>query len=254
MHSPPDLYAVGNNGDLFFPKLVAFIMITVGLVDANNTIRNRISKILAWEDLAILFKLSNGLELLKYLHTQKTLPDVLLVDINITRIDGVTLTDYLTDHFPAIKVIGISSYVETEIIEDMLECGAWGYVSKQNLEQLPAAIQTICCNEVYIDTLFDFRGRRRVELIARRTENKAIKKNLGITKREATFILLTATDLEYNEIAALMFVERKTLDRFFSNISKKIEVKNRHHLTLFSLRHGLVKIARLRGLGDGKAV
>lgn len=222
-------------------------MITIGFVEDNSSVRTEITRILSREsEFKVLVKATDGYELLNYLYTQKMLPDVLLVDINIPRIDGIALTDFITDNFPAIKVIGVSSYTENDIVEDLFACGGWGYVFKLALHNIPTAINAVMNNDVYIDPNIDFNGELRAALVSKRLENKSVKKELGITKREGTFISLTATDLEYNEIAQLMFVERKTLDRFFSNISKKIEVKNRHNLVLFSIRHGLTKIARLK--------
>jgi DNA-binding NarL/FixJ family response regulator len=226
-------------------------MVHVGVVDDNSSVRSKICRILTSEPgLNIVMNVSDGLELLNCLNTQKQLPDVLLVDINMPRIDGVTLTDFLTDNFPAIRVVGVSTYAEQDTINDMFECGAWGYVLKPHIEScLVPAIKAVLRDEVYLSLIpkINFTCEMRAALIAKRAEKKALTKNLGITKREHTFISLNATGLEYSEIANLMFVERKTLDRFFANISKKIEVKNRHNLALYSLRHGLVKIARYSG-------
>lgn len=49
-----------------------------------------------------------------------------------------------------------------------------------------------------------------------------------------------------------MFVERKTIDNVFANVAKKINIKNRQNLTLFSIRNSLVRIARLGKYKDGK--
>lgn len=54
------------------------------------------------------------------------------------------------------------------------------------------------------------------------------------------------------EIAKLMFVERKTIDNVSANVAKKVNVKNRQNLTLFSIRNSLVKIVRLGKYKDGK--
>lgn len=54
------------------------------------------------------------------------------------------------------------------------------------------------------------------------------------------------------KIAKLMFVERKTIDNVSANVAKKVNVKNRQNLTLFSIRNSLIKIVRLGKYKDGK--
>lgn len=240
------LWASPRSSNLFMH--LSLLMTNIGLVDDNSAFRNRIANILSTEPgLHVTMRASDGYELLNCLYTQKDTPEILLVDVNIPKMDGIALTDFITDNFPSIKVIGVSSYVENETIEDIFSCGAWGYVFKMHLETLVTAIRTVLKGEAYIDPRIGLTNEMRNVLIEKRNERKEMKKSLGITRREGTFLSLSATDMEYSEISNLMFVERKTLDRFFSNISKKIEVKNRHHLTLFALRHGLVKLARYTG-------
>lgn len=129
-------------------------MITVGIIDDNVRTIENISKIIQQDpELSITTTATSGLDFLKYCKSYPTLPKIALVDVNMMKIDGVTLTDFLTDYYPDIKVIGVSTYTSTETVEDMLASGAWGYVNKINLPDLPKAIKSVLSGIVYIDPL-----------------------------------------------------------------------------------------------------
>lgn len=227
-------------------------MVTIGIVDDNATTLQKISYLLRKESwLNVVVEALDGYALIDYCNT-KSVPDILLVDVNMLKMDGVAVASYLYDHYPQIKVIGVSTYTDREIVEDMLAVGAWGYVTKLNLGCLIDAIRSVVNNTVYIDPFTQVDGSVRESLMLERKEQKAANTQLHITKREATFITLNATGLEYAEIAKLMFVERKTIDNVFANVAKKINIKNRQNLTLFSIRNSLIKIVRLGKYKDGK--
>jgi DNA-binding NarL/FixJ family response regulator len=75
---------------------------------------------------------------------------------------------------------------------------------------------------------------------------QAIFTKYGITKRESMFLLLNAMGLDYREIAEIMFISVKTVDNLFNRVSKKLGTLNRHALTLFCIRMGLVKVATVQ--------
>ena len=72
---------------------------------------------------------------------------------------------------------------------------------------------------------------------------KRIENELGLTKREKTFLILNATTLTYKQIAEIMYVEHKTIQTYYDRISKKLNLRSRQSLTIFSLQNGLATIA-----------
>lgn len=222
-------------------------MIKVAIVDDNPAFLTKLSSCLRRNSTFLLVhEAQDGNELIYYLNAAKDLPDIVLCDVNMPKMDGVAVTDYLTENFPAIKVIGLSTFVGKNTVEDMLASGAWGYLVKVNLADLHTAILSVTDGQVYICDLISEDIQKREILVAERLDRKVIKQNFNLSFREQKFIALNATSMDYKEIGKIMFVEPKTVDTFFNRISKKLNIKNRQSLTLFALRRGLARIARLK--------
>lgn len=184
----------------------------------------------------------DGYELLQHLCTSHEMPDVLIMDIQIAKIDGIALCYYIKHHFPDIKIILLSMYNDTSFAFQAFNSGANGFLTKESIENnLLTTIKSVQQNKLYVDGLIKISA----DDIARHSNYRLSEekfKRFGLTIREKTFLLLSATKLQYAEIAKLMFVETGTVQAYFERVSKKLQVKSRQELTLFSLQYGLAKL------------
>ncbi|NCI50219.1 response regulator transcription factor [Sediminibacterium roseum] len=221
-------------------------MTKIAVVDDSLKALNAIIDTLSSEDwIEVVLKCSDAFEIIRYCNNQSNLPDIILVDVHMDKMDGVILTDYLHDHFPKIKVIGLSTYIAKDIVEDMLSSGAWGYVNKINLRYLTKAIRSVSTYKVYIDPMIAVDASQRLVLIKERARQKEIRRELQLTKREATFVTLNSSSLEYTEIAQLMDITPKAVINIFARLAKKLHLKSRHSLLLFSVQKKLTKITHI---------
>lgn len=182
----------------------------------------------------------NGFEIIKYCLTNNELPEVVFTEMFLFKIDGITLTDYLSTYLPGISVVCVVDELDDHVINNISEVGATRLMKKPDASLVFKIVYSndhfcsiikACLNDIVSihhapnKNLFHYRN--------------TVFEKYGITKRESLFLLLNATGLEYGEIAALMFISRKTVDNLFNNVAKKISVQNRHNLTLFCIRMGL---------------
>lgn len=99
------------------------------IIDDLNFVRQALQTLLEKEDkFEIAGQVNNGIEALKYLENEQV--DIILVDIEMPEMDGITLTSKVSQRFPKIKVIIFSSHDDLAYINAAIEAGAKGYVSK----------------------------------------------------------------------------------------------------------------------------
>jgi DNA-binding NarL/FixJ family response regulator len=152
---------------------------------------------------------------LAYLHQQ--LPDVILMDISMPGISGIELCKEVKEKYPAIFVIGLSTFNQQSFIQKMMENGASGYVLKNaGREELIEAIHTVAKGKQFLS--FD------AAAALRKPDNET---NFPvITRREKEVLELIADGMTNNEIAQKLFISSTTVDTHRKNLLTKFEAKN----------------------------
>ena len=182
--------------------------------------------------------------------------------------DGVTLVDFLTQFFPSIKCIVVTSHTHKEMLEDMMACGAMGIVFKlftneltsnnlanfgisHKFELLDTAIETVANNTFYLDSLIASSEKQMVEqlnrvaLIAYRQQQRNMNASFNFVDKEQMILALCAgTSAKLSDIAQVLSISVQNLKWHQSNIFKKMGVEDRLELTHICNRKGIVKNAR----------
>ena len=211
-----------------------------------NRIASHIKRLNGYEMLATA---NDGYELIKFCNQQKVLPDIVLLDVLMPKLDGVSTMEYLNTYFPTIKVIAVSSFEIEDVIIDMLACGAWGYVFKdKGLDILTQALESVSAGIPYVDPRLFFDLSQRESLIQKRQESReAIFQEFGLSAREKELIGLIVSNMDYTEIGELLNVAPKTIENTISSINQKMGVTGgRPGLLMHSIRLGLTKMMNLR--------
>ena len=125
-------------------------MINVAIVDDHRQIRQAWAFILSRQpDITVVAQCSDGHEAIKTVEIVQ--PDVILMDINMSPMNGIEATRYIRSSFPKTKVIGLSIYGETSYVKKMFQAGATGYVTKNSpSEELIMAIRHASQGKQYI--------------------------------------------------------------------------------------------------------
>ena len=144
-------------------------------------------------------------------------PDVLLMDINLPDANGIDLCKEVKEKYPAINILGLSTFNQQSFIEKMLGNGASGYVVKNATQnELMEAIHTVVKGKQYLS--FD------AGLAMRKPD---IESNTPIiTRREKEILGLIAEGLTNIEIAQQLFISNTTVETHRKNILAKFKAKN----------------------------
>jgi len=210
-------------------------MITkIAITDDHEMILNGIDSLLDnYPDILIIGKYSNAQETI--LALQKSLPDVLLLDINLPDINGIDLCKTLLKSYPHLKIIALSNFDETSFVKRILKNGASGYLLKNtNSEELLEAIQTVLRGEQYLQK--DIQKKLLTRTIGQTVSN-GLKPNL--TRREKEVLICISEELTIHETAEKLFISPKTVETHRMNLMSKLGARN---------SAGLIKIAMEKDL------
>ncbi|WP_348620593.1 response regulator transcription factor [Pedobacter lusitanus] len=212
--------------------------IAIAIVDDHTLFRKGMISLLEESDeIDILFDASNGMEMITMLN-KETLPEVILMDINMPQMDGYESTKWLSSTYPQIRVLALSMFDEDKPIIEMLRSGAGGYLLKESkTSDLITAIKTIAAHGYFMNNLVS--GK-----LIRSLQDNGSSKNLiqEISANERKFLEHCCSEFTYKEIADKMNLSPHTIDNYRESLFQKFEIKSRTGLVLFALRNDLIKL------------
>ena len=167
-------------------------------------------------------------------------PDVVLMDVRMPDLDGISATQELLAAFPEVKVMMLTTFEQDDYIFGALRAGASGFLLKRTApEDLVAAIHTIAAG----DSLLSPSVTRRV--IARMAEQPAPDASAGarldeLTPREREVFGLVARGLSNGEIAEQLVIEESTVKTHLKRLLAKLDVRDRVQAVIFAYESGIV--------------
>lgn len=207
----------------------------VTIVDDHTLLSQAISELVnSFEQFEAINSFKHGRELLEHLKNESTIPDIVLMDVNMPILNGIETTALLREHYPKIKVLALSIEENEDTILQMLKAGAKGYLLKdieKSVLEL-ALLELVKVGVYYSNTVSNI----LVNAISKKKEKPIFK------ERELDFIELACTELTYKEIAQKMFVSPKTVEGYRDSVYEKINIKNRIGLVLYALKNELFKL------------
>jgi len=178
----------------------------------------------------------NGMDLLVLLEKDK--PDVILMDINMPKMNGIEATKIIDAKMPWVKVIALSMYDHPVYIKKMFKSGAKGFVSKNATKmELGKAIEMVYNGDIYISEEI---SRVLLKEYSNATDSDENADYTSLTSREIEIIQLLADGLYTKEIAEKLFISDKTVERHKTNILKKLKLRNTAQLVKVAITKGII--------------
>ena len=212
-------------------------MIQVMMTDDHLMVREGIKALLEIDgDIKVIAQASDGVECLGVL--EKVEPDVLLLDINMPKLDGLSVLETLKRNRPQLKIIVLTIHNEGDYLLRAYEKGADGYVLKDSgSDMLKRAIRIVHQGERYIEPVLMPKLRERLE-----KKNEDGKKEDRLSKREFEILKLVAVGMYNKEIDERLSISEKTVKNHMSSIFRKIKVSDRTQAAVYAIRNNYVKL------------
>lgn len=206
------------------------------IVDDHAIARHGISAYIdVLEDIVAVGQAVDGqdaLEQLAALAVYGGLPDVVLLDLMMPRMDGTTALREIRRKYPEVKVVALTSFGETERMNMVMQLGASGYLLKDaGAQEVAAAIRAAARDEVFIDTT-----------MARKFTQIMSSPGVGVsspTERERTVLQLVGTGKSNREIAKELHISERTARTHVSNVLGKLNLSSRTQAALLAVNVGL---------------
>lgn len=195
------------------------MMIKILLVDDHAVVRSGLSKfLLINKEMKLVGEASDGEEAVQKASLYK--PDVILMDLMMPGMDGITATHAIHQKFPKIKIIALTSFAEQNMVQGALQAGAIGYLQKNvTAKELAQAIRLACEGKMTLSS-------EAMQALAYAVPQPQIRAG-RLTERERDVLKCMLDGLNNHEIAERLFVSIGTVKFHISNIFQKLGVDSR---------------------------
>jgi DNA-binding NarL/FixJ family response regulator len=211
--------------------------ITVLIVDDHEVVRQGVSAYLeALSDIDVVGEASSGTEAIEV--ALDTIPDVVLMDLVMSGMDGVDATRQVKNVSPRSQIVVLTSYHQDEHIFPALQAGAISYILKDvKMEELADAIRRAALGEATIHP----RVAARViqEIHGSKTED--INPFTELTSREVEVLKLIAGGMSNSRIAEELVISENTVKGHVSNILSKLHLADRTQAAVYAWQQGIVR-------------
>jgi two-component system, NarL family, response regulator LiaR len=205
--------------------------IQILLVDDHSVVRHGLRMFLELDpEIEVIGEASNGEEALEFIRRQK--PDVVVMDILMPVMDGITAIQAIHKDHPGVEVIALTSVLEDASVVNAVRAGAIGYLLKDTgAEELRRSIKAAANGQVQLSPEAAARLMREI-----RTPESPEK----LTERETDVLRLLASGKTNKEIALALHVSETTVKSHVSSILSKLGVPSRTQAALYAVKIGLV--------------
>lgn len=211
--------------------------IKVMLADDHVLMREGIRQLLEFDgSIEVIGEASDGEECLQKL--EKVKPDVLLLDINMPKLNGIEVLEEIKRKKINVKVLILTVHNEVDYLIRAVDIGVDGYILKDSESaELKKAIMTVMDGESYIQPkLIPMLNKR---LITRDSDKEKLE---SLTGREKEVLIEVANGMFNKEIATSLHISERTVKNHISNIFKKLDVSDRTQAVVFAIKNDLVKL------------
>lgn len=207
--------------------------IRIILADDHSVVRQGLRMFLALDpELEVIGEAQNGAEAVKLAAELK--PDVVLMDLLMPVMDGITAIGEIRTTMPDVEVIALTSVLEDASVVGAVKAGAIGYLLKDTQsEELCRAIKAAAAGQVQLSPQAAARLMREV---------RAPDSPETLTERETDVLRLLAQGLANKEIARALGIGEKTVKTHVSSVLLKLNVRSRTQAALYAAQIGLATI------------
>lgn len=209
--------------------------VKICLVDDHKLFRSGIKEMLInLQQFDVIFEADNGEDFFAKIGS-KLMPDIVLLDINMPKINGFEVAQRLQTQYPMVKIIVLSMLTDADAILKMVKLGIAGFVLKDaKKEEFVNALNTVLSGDVYFATA--------VNKVLHCNIKKTQLNEPLITDRDLVFLKCLCAQQSYQDIATQMGVSVRTVEGYRDQLFEKLNIRNKIGLVIYAIKNKLVSI------------
>lgn len=181
------------------------------------------------------FNAANGQQALDMIDVQT--PDIVLMDIEMPGINGIDCCRMLLRKHSKIKVIALSMHDNENYCSSMIDAGASGFLLKDSdIEEVKQAIEEVAAGRNY------FSASILKSILQNMNREHNTGKNDALSKRETEVLFHICKGRSSQQIADMLFISRRTVDKHRENLLLKTDTNNIASLVVYAIKHGYFKL------------
>jgi two-component system, NarL family, invasion response regulator UvrY len=212
--------------------------IKIALADDHVLLRNALASLIdSFGDCRVIHQSGTGRELTENI-SGGTIPDVVILDLNMPDMDGFDTADWLQKNTPQVHVLMLTMYDSELSLIRLLQSGVKGFLKKDiHPSELKFAIQSVMHSGYYYS---NHTTGKLINLFRNNADGHTGLQKAILTDQEIRFLKLACSDLTYKEIAQQMGLNPRSVDTLRDQLFVKLDVKSRVGLALVAIRQGVV--------------
>jgi DNA-binding NarL/FixJ family response regulator len=212
--------------------------ILIAIADDYKIFREGLKKCIANDDsLEVIIEADNGEELISAF--EKTVPDVVIMDLKMPVMNGMEATQIIRKKFPAVKVLVVTMYEDDRFIIHLMEIGANGYLLKNaEPDEIRKSIYAVHENGYYFNDLVNKAFLKK--LVIKNNIKPSFNQNVEFSEREHEVLKLICEEKTAAEIAIETFLSPRSVEGIRQRLIEKVGVRNTAGLIMFAIKNGIV--------------
>jgi DNA-binding NarL/FixJ family response regulator len=210
----------------------------VMLADDHILLRNALASVInSFEEFEVIAMADNGDMVLEQLQAGN-IPDLLILDLNMPKLNGYDTAKYLLQHYPEINILVLTMYDSEISLIRLLQVGVKGFLKKDvDPFEMKKAMLIVSQSQYY----YSNHNMDRLTSMVRQKKNKedVLQKRI-LNETEIEFLRLSSSDMTYKEIATIMKMTPRKIDHYRDNLFDKLDVKSRVGLAMYTIKNGLI--------------
>ena len=208
------------------------------LADDHILLRDALAPLIdTFDEFKVIAVAGNGGEVIKAIKNGHR-PDLLLLDLNMPKMDGYETAQWLQKEHPEIKILILTMYDSEIALIRLLQVGVRGFLKKDiHPRELNTALLAVAENGYYYSN--DTTGKLASFFHKTHTAQSSIAKAI-LSEKEIEFLKLASLDITYKEIAETLHLTPRAVDGYRDALFEKLDVKSRVGLAIYAVKNGIV--------------
>ena len=213
--------------------------IKISLIDDHLLLRDALANVInGFTNCNVISTAANGKEFIEGLK-EYSIPDVVILDLNMPQMDGYDTAEWLTSNYPEISIIVLTMFNSDTALLRLLKLGVKAFLKKDTQpKELEIAIKSVMSTGYYYSQ--DTSGKL-ASVFHNPNKNFGIQSGL-LTDNEISFLKLASSEMTYKEIAQQLFISPRTVDNYRDQLFEKLNIKSRVGLAMYAIRNGIVNL------------